>query len=1392
MRQSVRLAITFFILSTLPVAFVSYVSIVNAERTIEQELENHLATITEIRAADFGRWMENLERMIESIAQRPLVVDLTEDIVAQADRAAPNDPSIASELVTRHLLPHLRSEGLFEAFAVADAQTGRVLVSTEPEQVGTFRVGEDYFDEGRAGTFVGQVRYSPSLEGLALHVGTPIGRDGEEPTAVLVGRVDLSTVSKIITFAEGIHKSEDVYLVNRFGFFVTEPRFGEGYALQRIALTEGVESALAGESGIERYLDYRGVPVVGAYRWLPESQMALMAEIDQREALAATRHARVLGIGLMAGAIVVFAGLGIVLARTMVRPLRRIAAGAEKIGSGEFGHRIGSTRRDEFGDLSRAFDRMAGNLQEITASRDELNREMAKRREAEERLRETVSALRRSEAMFRRLSESSPVGVCIWKDDRLKYVNPAFEEIFGYDAADLVDRIDPIELIAPGDRKKVREQVLPVVEQQPAPAAFRALRKDGSTIPCEAFSRPIEYGGGPAALVTVVDVRLRVEAERLQKMADDIVRSIPTGLLILEPDGADGFVIVQANAAAADLIAGQGHTLEGCRLESVFPPAMIPGTTAVFRDVLDRGVVRDEEVVVGSDHGIRFATHLRAFSIPGGKVVAAFEDITERKRVEAAVIGWKNRYEAAVEASGHVLYDWDSETGDVTYAGDLEGVLGYAEAEMVGGLARWTELVHPEDRPDFKRAIERLLDTREHAHLRYRVRRKDGEYVHVEDDGSFIFDAAGRPRRMLGFVKDVTEARLAAERTEESERRYRAIVELAPVGIVTVNLKGVVESCNREFARITGYDEEALEGVHFTKLPPAHARDVPKYLRMFAVVLRGRSPDPFEASWTTPDGETRTGEVRVSLLRREGRTWGVQVAVQDVTSQRQATLKLRESEAKYRDLVEEIHEVIYAIDERGIITYLSPSVEGFGGYKPEDLIGKSYKALGLGDDFPTIDQMKRIFEKRSELRPTEYRVTTKDGSTRWVRTEARPIRVGSRFAGIRGVLVDVSEAKASELALRISEQRYRSLFENAALGIYQTTPDGRILAANPALVRMLGYGSFEELAERDLEEDGYEPATPRALFKEEIEKTGHLEGVESVWITRDGDRLFVRENAVAVRDDDGNVLYYEGTVEDITHMRGLETQLQQSQRLESIGTLASGVAHEINNPLSGMISYAELISRRVDDERIRDYADAIMSEGTRVAKIVRDLLSFARQEKESHSPARMFDIVSSALTLIGVMIRNEGIRIDIDVPEDLPKVKCRSQQIQQVFVNLLANARQALNERYPETDEDKRIRIVARPFDDDSGHWVRTIVEDRGCGISADQIDRIFDPFFTTKPRDRGTGLGLSVSYGIVRDHRGRLTVESEVDSFTRFTLDLATDNGWNLTGGKDGESNDG
>jgi signal transduction histidine kinase len=246
--------------------------------------------------------------------------------------------------------------------------------------------------------------------------------------------------------------------------------------------------------------------------------------------------------------------------------------------------------------------------------------------------------------------------------------------------------------------------------------------------------------------------------------------------------------------------------------------------------------------------------------------------------------------------------------------------------------------------------------------------------------------------------------------------------------------------------------------------------------------------------------------------------------------------------------------------------------------------------------------------------------------------------------------------------------------------------------------------------------------------------------------------------------------------------RQLKRMMAQTQRLEAVGTLAAGVAHEINNPLNIVMNFAQLI---LDDTSAKpsshEFAATIVEESERMARIVRNLLSFSRDEKEMHSPAEVASLIEQTLSLVRVSLRRDQIEVAVKIAPGLPMIRCRSQQIQQVLLNLLTNARDALNKRFPESAPQKVIQMSAMPFEEAGVRWIRLSVRDQGGGIPDEIAGRVFDPFFTSKESDRGTGLGLSISYGIVKEHRGRIWFQSEPHTGTQFHVDLKVDNGWSL-----------
>ena len=655
--------------------------------------------------------------------------------------------------------------------------------------------------------------------------------------------------------------------------------------------------------------------------------------------------------------------------------------------------------------------------------------------------------------------------------------------------------------------------------------------------------------------------------------------------------------------------------------------------------------------------------------------------------------------------------------------------------------------------------------------------------IHAERLFGAIAVYADRPKafddKELHLLKELADDLAFALQSieDEQERKraeanYRSIFENAVEGIFQTTPDGRFLAANPAIARMFGYDSPAELVSAVTDLARQVYVDASRREELKRRLERDGEVAGLEAQGRCKDNRIIWISINSRAIRdATGKIQYYEGTLVDITAHKRSEEALRNAEALYHSLVENLPQCMFRKDLSGRLTFADRHHCQMLGRPLEEVLGKTdadFYPAEMAEKYQRDDD--RVIKSGEKFETIEKNCGS-DGQERFVNVVKTPLRdADGKIVGVQGVYWDVTERQRAEQ----ERVRLATAVEQAAESIVITDANGTIQYVNPAFEQISGYTRQEALGQN-----------PRVL------KSGKHDAAfyKKVWDTllrgevwhghfinkRNNGELYEEDASITpIRNNAGNIVNYIAVKRDVTQEVALESQLRQSQKMEALGTLAGGVAHEINNPINGIMNYAQLISDRLPpDSVLRKFPTEIIKEADRVAQIVRNLLTFARKEKPLRQTTSLNDIINDSLGLMRTVMRHDQITLALDIPEGLPPVDCHGQQIQQVVMNLLTNARDALNEKYPQYHEDKIIFMAARRFKKEDRPWIRLTVEDHGPGIPREIRTRLFDPFFTTKLGKGGTGLGLAISHGIVKDHSGELHFDTETGHFTRFHVDL-------------------
>jgi len=708
----------------------------------------------------------------------------------------------------------------------------------------------------------------------------------------------------------------------------------------------------------------------------------------------------------------------------------------------------------------------------------------------------------------------------------------------------------------------------------------------------------------------------------------------------------------------------------------------------------------------------------------------------------------------------------------------MANLLGKPFSEIIG--RNCCELMHSKSEPIEGCPVERMRETQERETLLLTL--KERWFDIVADP---VFDENKNFVGAVHIISDITENKRAEEALRESEEKYRTILEAIEEGYFEVDIAGNFTFFNDSLCKMLGYSKDEMMGMNNRQY--MDKENAQKVFQAFNQVYTTGEPHlSFDWEILRKDGVKRFIESSVSMIRdSKGGGIGFRGIVRDITNRKQVEDTLRESEKRYRQVIENATEIIYSIDTKGNFTYGNPADLKATGFSLEELRQYNYQDLVVPEHREGITSIYiKQFRERQATTYVEFPFFNKSGEIIWFGQNASLVIEDGKVVGFHIIARDITERKRAEEELKKSEERFRELYDNAPVGYFEYNSQGRITSVNRTELEMLGY-TLEEMIGHPLWKFVAEEGTVRQQILGKIAGTiPPARSLERTYQRKDGTLLPVLIEDRLLRDENGKITGVRSTIQDITDRKRaeeekavLQEQLRQSQKIEAIGRLAGGIAHDFNNLLTVIKGYSQLsLIELKEDVPLRGNIEEIKKASEKAADLTRQLLAFSRRQILE---TRVLDLNTVLRDMDKMLHRliGEDIELITLLADDLGRVKTDPGWVEQIIMNLAVNARDAMPSVGKLTIETANVELdgayALNHIAVTPGRYVMLSVSDTGVGMTPEVRQQVFEPFFTTKEKGKGTGLGLSTVYGIVKQSGGNIWVYSEPGKGTTFKIYL-------------------
>ncbi|MBN2224372.1 MAG: PAS domain S-box protein [Deltaproteobacteria bacterium] len=894
-------------------------------------------------------------------------------------------------------------------------------------------------------------------------------------------------------------------------------------------------------------------------------------------------------------------------------------------------------------------------------------------------------------------------------------------------------------------------------------------------------------------------------------------------LLELAPVGiavqSEGRIVFTNPAGAAIIGAGSPEEVTGREIAEIIHPDHIKKTRERISRMMagEQGVYPAENVYVKLD-GTPIPVDVIAASItyrgkPAIQVIVT--DISKRREAERAISESEERYRELVESIDDLIYITDG-TGKLVYLNKaLERVSGYTRDELL--QKNYMDLLTPDSLKKAVGLFKKQKKGEDIGLFELSIIDKDGKIKILEAREQIVWEG-DRIVKTRGFGRDITERKNAEERINHLNRVLESIRNIDQLIVRVKDRQTLLAGACEILCEVSGYYFVwiGLVGEEDKRVrPAAHWGFEDGYLKDITVTWddspTGRGPMGtairtgktcvFNDIANSPDfrpwqddaikrGYRSTMAIPIMVNKRVYGALGVYSdlvnsfndeeaaslvemaediafalsAIETEAERRRSEEALAESEERYRSLIDNIPIGIYrnTPGKKGNFIFCNRALLDMLGVSSQEQLIR----LSPTDFYQKAAERKAFSDrllKADRVSGQELRLKKLDGTPLWGSVTARVVYdAKDRPAYFDCTLEDITERKDAEETVRESEEKFRNFFETSRDIVFITSRDEAILDINSAFEEILGYTRKETLLKNVT--FLYKNPQDWDRFRGAVDGLGSVRDFEATLRRKDGAYLDCLFTATVRKDQDGTIIGYQGTIRDVSEKKKMERQLIRAEKLSSLGGILSGVAHEMNNPLTSIIGIAQMIMRGPIPENLKDKLEVIHRESLRTSKIIQGLLTFAREHKPERQMISVNKVIEESYRLREYEFRVDNVAMKLELSQEVPLTAADPYQLQQVFINLINNGHDVLA-------NGGGSLLIIRSFHRDGAIVIE--FEDDGPGISEQDIGLIFDPFFTTKEVGKGTGLGLSIVYGIINEHGGRIEVVSPPGKGAMFTIHL-------------------